>query len=184
MCHLLTVSFPPDIALPYLREVLAFNGQQLELFTHSPVLAGFPKGTHYGTLTTGHCNCGTSIGGYEPPSTKALISAAKINKLKKRGWNSKRIQNWLNAKQEVEEKITKGNAIKALQELKKWHELITNVLVTSKVKSFGLMKHNYSGQYDSESFCFTIVALPLRQLSHEMLSHLPEDVLHEFSRKR
>jgi hypothetical protein len=181
MCYLLTVSFSHELPLKDLYTILSSFGQSFKLYSDSPIQKLLPPGTHYGTLSEG-CDCGTSIGGkfYAPVDNE--LSEDKIQELRKRGWKKEKINRWVQEKEiKIKQQYVKDRQIFD-EDLQEWHELIVHVLSTSRLRTFGLLKHDYKGDFEKEIFSFSRLSLPVSKLSTDYLLNLPEDVMCEFSK--
>jgi hypothetical protein len=93
------------------------------------------------------CDCGTALVRYEPSEHVSLEpKAAKIRKLRRRGWSAARFAKW-HAQLTAE---LPPRAENRGDELGKWVALLTHLAADATIRPVGLFLHEYCGDLETE----------------------------------
>jgi hypothetical protein len=174
MCHLITGTFPASANLDSLRPVLAAHGRDFRPYESAEFATQLPKGTSYGFLSQGMCDCGTVLGRGAPADDEKGADR-KVRKLRAKGWGDVKIQRWIEEKRRGREHARQLRLQDEAKELAAWLGLIRDCLSSGHTAYIGIIKQWGGGQA-----CARREAVRPEQLTAEFLLGMAENVLYEF----
>ncbi len=87
------------------------------------------------------CDCGSVISSARHRIIPDLKSEKEIEKIKRKGWSDTKIKNYLTSKLKAD--THKTNELET--ERINWYDLIKGIFDLTKINSFGILAHEYSG---------------------------------------
>jgi hypothetical protein len=174
MCHFITATLAAEDGRSAVAIVAARFARVWEPLENPYVTAQLRRGEQYFLTTRGHCDCGTGLGA----ARRGPSLDRQIQKLKRKGWSSAKIERSLADKAGARKKKQAARRVQS----DCWEQIIPSILVEAGVRHVGLLLHWYSGNLASERI--EIVRqerVPAAQISAEFLSQIEEDVLYEFA---
>lgn len=184
MCTFIVATLPKSTDPQRAALLFTRNGLAFELISNPHVAAQIAPGTLQ-IITTRKCDCGTALGGHNPPDTPSETNwARKIRELKKRGWSEARITRWRNEKQhalEASAAAAEQLALQSSREIDRWISLISEIIESHTATDLGLFLHEYRGDIETERILLQGTrTIGYRNLTPALLSKLQEDVLYVF----
>lgn len=171
MCRIITAVVPADFDLSARKLLLEQYGMSFEEIKNSFVEAQI-NGDRYVRATRAFCDCDALLG-IEP---KVAVKPSDIEKRRKKGWSSNKIERWLAEKSIA----SKDRAEKRAGELKHWNAFIDKLL-RGGAKRLGLLVHIYSGRIDEEKVELQRVERVLLSDLDKVLLRMELDVLYMIS---
>jgi hypothetical protein len=106
----------------------------------------FPGYTFYSRAGP-FCDCGVAIARPEgPAATEQMVSAAKIRKLRRRGWTAARFAKW--EAQRVS--VTEATRASRVEELARWEGFLTRLVHRCAPAPVGVLLHEYTGTLEED----------------------------------
>lgn len=180
MCHFITATISSDTNISALNSLLSGFDLKLEFVAveNQYVIRNLPSGLVYGTLTHGHCDCGTPLGSGSRVQEIEPIAEHKIKKMRRRGWSEDRIRTWIEQKQESKRRSATTERNYTLEALEDWCVAIHECVGSNLTSSLGLLKHWYSSGVSSERFSFSVANVSVADVTPDYLADLSEDCLY------
>jgi len=189
MCFFISVILPKEIKLEAIRPIIEAYKMGFSPVNNKSALSQLSSGDLFlrATRNTIYCDCDTVLGCMATGTAKrTLMDSKKVKKLKKKGWDSVRIDGWIEDKI-LSKKTSKGR--KWWPELQRqmadlWIKLLNELLDVKSITRVGLLKHWYQGSLDSEEIKIgETKRLNLNQDIFDELLKMDEDILYEFFKK-
>lgn len=178
MCHFITTTISFDADVSALNDVLSGFDLKFVAIENPYVIRNLPSGLIYGTMTQGHCDCGTPLGSGREMLESEPIPAHKVKKMRRRGWSEDRIRAWIEQKQESKRRSSEVAWDYAREALETWCSVIHGCVSSRLTPSLGILKHWYSSGVHDERFSFSVVNVSVESVSPEYLADLSEDCLY------
>ena len=105
-----------------------------------------------GRITSGHCDCGTSLAvsaGKDRAAERQQEGIDhKVDRLRRKGWSRNRIERWVMQVEADRDRHAKAKAEKNAEDAREWREWLRYALEEVRVEHVGLLVDNYDGGFD------------------------------------
>jgi len=184
MCYYIAATLPQAANLVRLRQIGQTHAVALKEFPNPSLQAALSRGEEAFLTTTGHCDCGTSVGFRHNALERIAMSSLEkqIAQHRRNGWSDTKIRRWQEQHRNTHtknERALQSQLTLHWQDAERWMRFLNEILSENDVSFCGLFLHQY-GQLEAERFS-TLKTVTLHAWSAEVILDLEESVLYRFT---
>jgi hypothetical protein len=186
MCHYITMILPLPHDMRDMQKIAAVakkhRGYHCEL---TPLvnksIQPYLKPNEGYFLTSGDCDCGTSLGIKLRKTSASEQMRAEAERKRAKGWSQAKITRWLADKERDQQRGVESVANQQEHDSSEWFQLMSELLDTKQVSHICLLLHWYSGTLVDEPIPIkSRTRINLRERGLAFLLEIEEDVIYEF----
>ncbi len=180
MCHFIYLVLPKTANVAAVRGIASQFDRALEPVDSHPMDSMLKPNEAMFRTTKGMCDCGTCLGRAAMDQSGERDFHQDVQKLKKRGWSSAKIDRWLTAKSTSDRRTQDQKTGKHLADTERWLALLRTCLDQGGSKSIGVLLAWEGGATPSVPKADRAARSSLAAMTAQTLMHLKENCIHEF----